>query len=271
MYAIVAADVRRAGPSRDSSQGIDVQDMSRIGGGPGSGRPRRGGPARRAVRGVLIACAALLVFPFAATLAYKWVDPPLTVPIAWEFLSGKRPAQTWVALDAIAPALAAGALMSEDAKFCRHNGVDWDSLQMSIDAARDGARARGASTISMQTVKNLFLWQSRSYVRKALEIPLALWADLVLGKRRLLEIYLNIAEFGPSVYGAEAAARGFFDRPAAQLTRAQAARLATSLPNPKARNAGRPSRRHARLANGIERRIRAAGPWLDCLSLKSGR
>ena len=207
----------------------------------------------------------LLLLPFALTWAYKWVDPPITVPIAWETLTGKRPAQKWVPLQEISKSLIAGATMSEDAKFCRHNGIDWDSLQGSIDAARDGERARGASTIPMQTVKNLFLWQSRSYVRKAIELPLALWADFILGKRRIMEIYLNIAEFGPSIYGAEAASNVYFDKKAAKLSRAEAARLATALPNPKARNPARPSRRHASLARKVERRIRAAEPWLDCL------
>ena len=221
----------------------------------------------RLLRIGLILCLFALALPFVAVLAYKWIDPPLTMPIAWEYLSGKRPRQTWVPLDRISKSLIAGATMSEDARFCRHNGVDWQSLQMSFDAARGGERARGASTISMQTVKNLFLWQSRSYLRKALEIPLALWADFVLGKRRMLEIYLNIAEFGPSLYGAEAASLAYFGKPAAKLSRAQAARLATSLPNPKARNSRRPSRRHGRLARNLERRIGRAKPWLDCLAM----
>jgi len=226
---------------------------------------RSGRRVFRILRKGLILVILVAALPFVLTAAYKWINPPITVPIAWEYLTGKRPAQTWVGFNRISKSLVAGALMSEDAKFCRHSGVDWASLRDSIDAARDGERARGASTISMQTVKNLFLWQSRSYVRKAVEIPLALWADFILGKRRMLEIYLNIAEFGPSLYGAEAAARSYFKKPAAKLSRAEAARLATALPNPKARNAGRPSRRHGRLARRVEKRIRAAGPWLDCL------
>lgn len=219
----------------------------------------------RIVWKILALFAFVAVLPLALSWAYKWIDPPITVPVAWEFLTGKRPAQKWVPIEKISKSLIAAAAMSEDAKFCRHNGVDWDSLQTSIDAAREGEKARGASTISMQTVKNLFLWQSRSYIRKGFEIPIALWADYILGKRRMLEIYLNIAEFGPSLYGAEAAAQFYFKKPAAKLSRSQAARLATALPNPKARNAGRPSRRHARLARKIEQRVRGAAPWLDCL------
>ncbi|MEM8811896.1 MAG: biosynthetic peptidoglycan transglycosylase [Pseudomonadota bacterium] len=198
-------------------------------------------------------------------VAYRWVDPPLTVPILLEWVTGKQPRQNWVSLSEISPLLVAGATMSEDARFCRHNGVDWETLYAQVEAVQEGERARGASTISMQTTKNLFLWQSRSYTRKAVEIPLALWADWFLGKPRMIEIYLNVAEFGPSLYGAEAAAQAYFNKPAKALGRSEAARLATALPNPKSRNAGRPSRRHARLARTVERRIRQAEPWLDCL------
>jgi monofunctional glycosyltransferase len=220
---------------------------------------------QRFIRTVLGAALLLAVAPFALTVLYKWVDPPLTVPIAAEYLFGERPRQLQVPLSAVSPALVAGVVMSEDARFCRHDGVDWESLQSQVEAVSEGERARGASTIPMQTVKNLFLWQSRSYLRKAVEIPLALWADLVLGKRRLMEIYLNIAEFGPSIYGAEAAARAWFDKPAAELGRTEAARLASMLPSPKTRNPQKPSRGHARLARTVERRMRDAGPWLDCL------
>lgn len=220
---------------------------------------------QRFIRTVLVAALVVAAAPFVLTVLYKWVNPPLTVPIATEYLAGKRPRQVQVPLSAVSPALIAGVAMSEDARYCRHHGVDWGSLQSQVEAASEGERARGASTIPMQTVKNLFLWQSRSYLRKAVEIPLALWADLVLGKRRLMEIYLNIAEFGPSVYGAEAAARTWFDKPAAGLGRTEAARLATMLPSPKTRNPQKPSRGHARLARNVERRMRGAGPWLDCL------
>ena len=219
----------------------------------------------RAFRIVLLALAGLALIPLVLSVAYNWVNPPLTVPIAWEIVTGRQPARDWVALSEVSDPMIAGVVMSEDARFCRHNGVDWASLQTQVEAARAGGRVRGASTISMQTVKNLFLWQSRSYVRKAIEIPLALWLELTMDKRRILEIYLNIAEFGPSIYGVEAAAGKIYKKDASQLSRAEAARLATVLPNPKARNPRRPSRYHARLARTIERRIRAAGSWLDCL------
>ena len=155
--------------------------------------------------------------------------------------------------------------MSEDGKFCSHSGVDWDAINLVIDDALDGEPVRGASTISMQSVKNLYLWSSRSYVRKALEVPLALLVDTVWGKKRLLEIYLNIAEWGPGVFGIEAASRHHFGRSASRLNRRQAALLAVTLPNPIARNPRKPSRGLRRLAKVIERRARASGAYIGCL------
>ena len=148
-------------------------------------------------------------------------------------------------------------------------GVDWGAVSTVVDDALDGRRTRGASTIAMQTVKNLFLWPDRSYVRKALEVPLGLAADFILGKRRLMEIYLNIAEWGRrpggTVYGAEAAARHHFGRSAARLTARQGALLAATLPNPKERRAGRPRPGLRALARSVERRARRAGPYVKCL------
>jgi monofunctional biosynthetic peptidoglycan transglycosylase len=161
--------------------------------------------------------------------------------------------------------------MSEDARYCQHGGVDWEAVREVIEDAEDGTPSRGASTITMQTAKNLFLWPSRSYIRKGLEVPLALWLDLVLSKRRVLEIYLNIAEWGPGVFGAEAAAQASFGKPAAALSAREAALLATALPNPVRRNASRPSRGHARLAAINVVRAAEAGPYLVCLGRNGAR
>jgi monofunctional biosynthetic peptidoglycan transglycosylase len=174
-------------------------------------------------------------------------------------------AQRWVPLDEIAPSLIASVVMSEDGQFCNHRGVDWQEVDKALDDL-DG-RPRGASTIAMQTVKNLFLWPSRSLFRKVIEIPLALYSDAVLGKRRLMEIYLNIAEFGPGIFGAEAAAQHFFGRPAAKLTREQSARLTAVLPNPETRDAGKPDRRVAARARSIAGQARIAGAYIVCLDL----
>jgi monofunctional biosynthetic peptidoglycan transglycosylase len=138
---------------------------------------------------------------------------------------------------------------SEDARFCRHHGVDWDALQDAIDDAEDGEPSRGASTITQQVAKNLFLWPGRSMVRKVLELPLSMWIDLVLPKQRILEIYLNIAEFGPSgQFGAEAGSIYAFGRSAATLSAREAALLAAVLPNPVRRSARKPGPGVRRLA-----------------------
>ena len=132
-------------------------------------------------------------------------------------------------------------MVAEDARFCTHRGVDFGELRDAIEDADDLSEMRGGSTIAQQTAKNLFLWPGRSVVRKALEFPLALWLDLVLGKRRLMEIYLNIAEWGPNgEFGAEAGARHAFGKSARDLTAREAALLAAILPNPVRRSAAKP-------------------------------
>lgn len=162
--------------------------------------------------------------------------------------TGRPVERSAVALGAMAPALPQAVIAAEDARFCAHRGVDWDALRDVLDDSDEGGPSRGASTIAMQTAKNLFLWPSRSYLRKALEIPIALYLDLVWGKRRLMEVYLNVAEWGEGVFGAEAAARRHFGKSARDLSRREAALLATSLPNPFLRDPARPSRHQRELA-----------------------
>jgi monofunctional biosynthetic peptidoglycan transglycosylase len=171
-----------------------------------------------------------------------------------------------VGLDEVAPVLAHSVIMSEDGQFCAHRGIDLAELKLVIDDAIAGEGARGASTITMQTVKNLFLWH-RPFValRKIMELPLAVYFDLVVPKRRIMEIYLNIAEWGPGIYGVEAAARHHFGRPAKDLTRRQAALLAVTLPNPSTRNPAKPGPGLRRLAGVIEKRATKAGGYVGCL------
>ncbi len=171
----------------------------------------------------------------------------------------------WVPLENISPALIRSVMMSEDGQFCSHNGVDWVQMRSVIDDALDGEETRGASTITMQTVKNLYLWNSRSFIRKGLEIPMALAANVIWSKRRTMELYLNIAEWGPGIYGAQAAALYHFKVPASKLTPRQAALLAVSLPNPIARNASKPGPGLRQLASIVERRASNAGPYITCL------
>jgi monofunctional biosynthetic peptidoglycan transglycosylase len=155
----------------------------------------------------------------------------------------------WIDLGAMSPSLPRSVVASEDAKFCRHHGIDWGALREVIDDAEDGEVTRGGSTITQQVAKNLFLWPGRSVLRKALEFPLALWIDLVLPKTRVLEIYLNIAEFGPSgQFGAQAGAVYAFGHPASALSPREAALLAAILPNPVRRSARNPGPGVRRLA-----------------------
>jgi len=185
---------------------------------------------------------------------------------AW--VSGQPVDRRWRDLSAISPALPLAVAASEDARFCAHGGVDWEALRGVIEDAEGGRPDRGASTITMQTAKNLFLWPQQSYLRKGLEIGLALYIDAIWSKRRLMEVYLNIAEWGPGIFGAEAAAQRHFRKSAAALTPREAALLAASLPNPFDRVAGRAGPGLRRLASMVAARARASGPLFDCLDVK---
>ncbi len=213
---------------------------------------------------VAVALAAALVV---AGLALAWrFFPPVSTLMLARYVTGRPVVRDYVPLDRIAPALVAAVVMSEDAKFCRHHGVDWQALGDVLDDADDDGPARGASTITMQVVKNLFLWPSRSKIRKGLEIPMALALDLVWPKQRIMEVYLNIAEWGPDgIFGAEAAAQADFKRPAAALTQAQATLMASALPNPILRRPARPTKAQLRHARRVAGRLPDAAPWLDCL------
>lgn len=208
---------------------------------------------------------AALVVLIALTALWR-VAPPISTLMLARYLTGRPVVRDYTPLERIAPALVAAVVMSEDAKFCRHRGVDWQALGDVLDDADEDGPSRGASTITMQVVKNLFLWPSRSAIRKGLELPLAMALDFVWPKSRILEVYLNIAEWGPDgIFGAEAAAKADFGRPAASLAPSQAALMAAALPNPILRRPSRPTALQARLARRLTGRIRDAGPWLDCL------
>lgn len=201
---------------------------------------------RSLFRKLILALIALALLPFALTLVYLVVPPPSTLMLArWATL---RPVdREWVPLDRISPALQRAVIGSEDARFCLHGGVDWGALRSVMETAGEDGPARGASTITMQTAKNLFLWNGFGYVRKPIEIALAHWIDLIWPKRRVLEVYLNIAEWGPNgVFGAEAGARHAFGKPAARVTGREAGLMAAALPNPIVRNTARPTRAQVR-------------------------
>ena len=218
---------------------------------------------RRALR----VLAAILIAPFILTIIYIVIPPPVSNLMLLRALHGNGLKKEWVSLDQMSPYLAASVLSSEDARFCSHWGVDWTEMQGVIDDVMDDDEGpvRGASTVSMQAAKNMFLWDGRSMVRKVLEIPVALWMDLIWSKRRMIEVYLNIVEWAPGVYGAEAAAQFHFKKSASKLTRNEAALLAAVLPNPIKRSAGKPSKGVRRIANRIQLRARIMGPYLTCL------
>jgi monofunctional biosynthetic peptidoglycan transglycosylase len=212
---------------------------------------------KRIIRVALIAVFAVAALPYLLTPLYQFGRPVSTLMLA-RLVTAQPVERDWRDLDAIAAVLPRTVIAAEDARFCTHNGVDWETLQEVIEEAQDGEATRGGSTITQQLAKNLFLWQGRSFVRKALELPLALWIDAVLPKRRVLELYLNVAEWGPSgQFGAEAGARHAFGKAASQLTAHEAALLAAILPNPVVRSASRPSRGVRRRAGIYIARARA--------------
>jgi monofunctional biosynthetic peptidoglycan transglycosylase len=221
--------------------------------------------AFRAARLIIVAAAVLLLLPYLLAPLYRVVDPVSTLMLG-RWVTGKRVDRAWVPLGKIATVLPRTVIASEDGQFCRHRGVDLAELREAIGDAEDLSDVRGGSTITQQLAKNLFLWPGRSFVRKALEFPLALWIDLVLPKRRIMEIYLNIAEWGPNgEFGVEAGARRAFGKSASQLSAGEAALLAAVLPNPKRRNAKLPRPGVRRIAGIVQGRA-ARSPSLDsCL------
>ncbi|WP_417424401.1 monofunctional biosynthetic peptidoglycan transglycosylase [Hoeflea sp.] len=228
--------------------------------------PKRRSFIRRLINWLVLVVVLVVGLPYLLVPLYALplVHPVSTLMLA-ENIAGRSYERQWVSYNAIAPVLVQSVMMSEDGQFCTHSGVDWKALNLVIDDALDGEATRGASTIPMQTAKNLFLPSTRSVLRKALEIPLALWIDTVWSKRRLMEIYLNIAEWAPGVYGVEAAAQAYFGVSAAKLSARQAALLAVTLPNPIKRNAANPSRGMQRLARVIEGRAKQSGAYIKCL------
>src|SRR3984893_18366963 len=183
----------------------------------------------RVFRVLLLGVAFLLLVPYALVPLYRAVDPVSTLML-WRWVRGARVERMVVPIDRIAPILPRTVIAAEDDRFCSHHGIDFDELRAVVKQEASGVRRpRGGSSIAQQLAKNLFLWPGRSYVRKALELPLALWIDLVIPKRRQLEIYLNIAEWGPNgEFGAEAGARRAVGKPAAALSPGESAMLAAT-------------------------------------------
>jgi monofunctional biosynthetic peptidoglycan transglycosylase len=210
------------------------------------------------IRNALLAVLALLLLPYLLTPFYAGGHPVSTLML-WRWATGAPVTRQWVDLDRMAPALPSTVVAAEDAKFCVHHGIDWDSLREVIDDFQEGEATRGGSSITQQLAKNLFLWPGRSVLRKGLEVPLALWIDLVLSKQRVLELYLNVAEWGPNgQFGAEAGAQYAFGESAARISAREAALLAAILPNPVTRSAKNPGRGVRRLASTYQARGQSA-------------
>ena len=213
---------------------------------------------RRAYQVLAAVILISILLPYPIVPLYRFVMP-VSTPMLWRWMTGSRVERTVIPLERIAPALPLAVIVAEDGSFCHNRGIDLGAMREALEQAdEDLAEARGGSTITQQTAKNLFLWSGRSIVRKVLELPLALWINAVLPKRRVLEIYLNIVEWGPNgQFGAEAATRYAFGKSARDLNAREAAELAAILPNPVRRSARAPSMLVRRLAGVYERRSAA--------------
>jgi monofunctional glycosyltransferase len=232
-------------------------------------RKRRGAGSRWRhpwLRRIALVLLILVLALLGSIVLFRFVNPPITaVMLEEKLIEGQTLKRRWVPLEQISPNLRLAVIASEDGNFCRHWGVDWAAVRDVVNQAKSLSAVRGASTIPMQVAKNLYLWEHRSYLRKALEVPLAQVMTVIWPKPRMLEVYLNIAQWGPGLFGAEAASRRYFGKPASALTKREAVLLAASLPNPLARNPARPSRTLNLIADAVQRRL----PWIakraDCV------
>jgi len=196
-------------------------------------RPKRSGLIGRLFRWLFLGA---LIFGFAGPVlvvtAYRFIPPPITWLMVQRMAEGRGFDRRWVPLKRISPTLVRAVIAAEDARFCEHHGFDFNAIQKAMAANEAGRKLRGGSTISQQTAKNVFLWPSRDYVRKGLEAWFTVLIEVIWGKERIMEVYLNSIEWGPGIYGAEAAAQRNFRVSAAGLSQLQAARLAAIVPKP---------------------------------------
>jgi len=221
-------------------------------------------PARGLLRHALLAVLGLFGFSVLLVLLFRWVPPPTS---AFMLEADIRPVhQQWVGWAHISPEARLAVVASEDQKFPEHHGFDFEAIDKAIEHNQNHRRVRGASTISQQTAKNLFLWSGRSYIRKGLEAYFTVLLETLWPKHRILEMYLNIAQFGPDVYGVEEASRRYFGKPAARLDAHEAAILASVLPSPEKMHAGSPSAYVQERADEVEEQMRLLGSnYLDGL------
>ncbi|MBT2188851.1 monofunctional biosynthetic peptidoglycan transglycosylase [Sphingobium nicotianae] len=203
-------------------------------------------------RWVAMAVCAFVVISFAQVLFFKFVPIPITLTM---IMDGNGITKDWTSLSNIDPNMPRAAIAGEDAKFCLHHGFDTDAIRKAMERNAEGGRIRGGSTISQQTAKNVFLWQGGGYLRKALEAWYTVLIEAIWGKRRIMEVYLNVAETGIGTYGVEAGAIRYFNHSASHLSRTEAARIAAVLPLPKKREAASPGGFTLRHGNRIARYV----------------
>ena len=197
----------------------------------------------------------LLLVPVLMTFAYRFIPPPITPLMVIRSLDGNGIDKTWRPLRDISPDVLQAVIAAEDTRFCQHHGFDWEAMKRSWEAYREGQPLTGASTITMQTAKNLFLWPHRSYLRKAIEAYITPILELVLGKDRILEIYLNIVEWDDGIYGIESAAQAHFGKSAKLISAREATLLAAVLPNPRRWSARNPTAYIKQRAHTIRARM----------------
>jgi monofunctional biosynthetic peptidoglycan transglycosylase len=229
--------------------------------------PRRRFTLRRLVRWCFKAVIWFVILSVVWVGLYRFVPPPVTVTMLTNALDGRGISKDWMPLSKIDPDMARAAIGAEDARFCTHHGFDFTAIEKAMSHNEDSKRIRGGSTISQQTAKNVFLWQGRSYVRKAFEAYFTVLIEALWGKRRIMEMYLNVAETGIGTYGVNAGAQRYFHHDASHLSPVEAARIAAVLPLPKKRGAVAPTGFVLRYGNTISRRIGAvhAGGYDSCL------
>lgn len=196
--------------------------------------------------------AAFVVLTVVLVVAFKWLPVPVTATM---IMDGNGITKDWESLDNIDRDLVDAVIAAEDGRFCEHSGFDTEAIEKAMRANMEGGKIRGGSTISQQTAKNVFLWQGGGYFRKGLEAWFTFWIEAVWGKRRIMEVYLNVAETGIGTYGAEAGSQRYFGHSAARLSVDEASRMAAALPSPKKRSVKGPGGWLARHGNRIERRI----------------
>ncbi|HEY6965498.1 MAG TPA: monofunctional biosynthetic peptidoglycan transglycosylase [Erythrobacter sp.] len=198
------------------------------------------------------AIAAFIALTLVLVVAFKWLPVPVTATM---IMDGNGITKDWESLDNIDRNLVSAVIASEDQRFCQHSGFDTEAIEQAMRENLEGGKIRGGSSISQQTAKNVFLWQGGGYFRKGLEAWFTFWIELVWGKRRIMEVYLNVAETGIGTYGAEAGSQRYFGHSAARLSADEASRMAAALPSPKKRSVKGPGGWLARHGNRIERRI----------------